>query len=225
MGYICPPQTGNYTFWISGDDATRLILSTDASPANAQLIAYNSKWTNLREYNKFPTQKSAPIYLEAGKKYYIEAQHAEFGGRDYVTVAWQLPDGTFEGPIPGSRLSPYVSDGKGDVALATSTQALIMQMQEMNAVESAAAPKALAVYPNPFSDKTTLDYMATKAGELQLEVFTTTGKLVRTLHKGQVKPGRLQQYVLEGSGLAPGIYVCRVTLNNKTEHKRIILYK
>ncbi|WP_218029177.1 PA14 domain-containing protein, partial [Segetibacter aerophilus] len=27
-GYICPPQTGYYTFWIAGDDATELWLST-----------------------------------------------------------------------------------------------------------------------------------------------------------------------------------------------------
>jgi len=224
LGYICPPQTGNYTFWIAGDDATRLTLSPNANPANAQLIAYSTSRTNFREYNKYASQKSALIYLEAGKKYYIEAQHAEFWGGDYVTIAWQLPDGTFEGPIPGSRLSPYVSDGD-DTALAASTQALKMQMQEMNITESTLAPKSLAVYPNPFSDKTTIDYVAAEQGNLQLEVFTTTGKLVQTLYKGQAEAGKLQQYVFNGNGLAPGVYVCRVTLNNKTEHTRIMLVR
>ena len=224
LGYICPPQTGNYTFWISGDQATRLTLSTDANPANAQLIAYSFNPTNFHEYNKYATQKSALIYLEAGKKYYIEAQHAEFWGGDYVTVSWQLPDGTFEGSIPGNRLSPYVSDGE-DAALAASTQALRMQMQEMNAIESATSPKGLVVHPNPFSDKTTIDYVAAEEGEVKLEVYTTTGELVRTLYKGQAKMGSLQQYVWDGSGLAAGVYVCRVTLNNKIEHKRIMLMK
>ncbi|PIQ20048.1 MAG: hypothetical protein COW65_17250, partial [Cytophagales bacterium CG18_big_fil_WC_8_21_14_2_50_42_9] len=130
----------------------------------------------------------------------------------------------FEGSIPGSRLSPYVSDGE-DAALAASTQALRMQMQEMNAVESATTPKGLVVHPNPFSDKTTIDYVAAEEGEVRLEVYTTTGELVRTLYKGQVKMGSLQQYVWDGSGLAAGVYVCRVTLNNKTEHKRIMLMK
>jgi len=224
LGYICPPQTGNYTFWISGDDATRLTLSTDANPANAQLIAYSFNPTNFREYNKYPSQKSVPIYLEAGKKYYIEAQHAEFWGGDHVTVAWQLPDGTFEGPIPGSRLSPYVSDEEGDAALAASTQALKMQMREMNQSENTPAPKGLAVYPNPFSDKTTIDYVAAEEGEVKLELLNTTGELVRTLYQGQAKAG-LQQYELDGRGLAAGVYVCRVTLNNKTEHKRILLMR
>jgi len=224
LGYICPPQTGNYTFWISGDDATRLTLSPDANPANAQLIAYSTSRTNFREYNKYASQKSAPVYLEAGKKYYIEAQHAEFWAGDHVTVAWQLPDGKFEGPIPGSRLSPYVSNGQ-DAALAASTQSLRMQMQEMNTTENTAAPKGLKVYPNPFSAKTTISYIAAEAGELQVEVFNTTGELVRTLYRGKAAVGSLQHYVLEGSGLAAGVYVCRVTLNNKTEHKRIVLMK
>jgi len=223
MGYICPPQTGNYTFWISGDDATRLILSTDADPANAQLIAYSFNHTNFREYDKYPTQKSAPVYLEAGKKYYIEAQHADFGGRDHVTVAWQLPDETFEGPIAGARLSPYVSNDQ-DAALAASNQALRMQMHDMNAVEGAAA-EGLVVHPNPFSSKTTINFVSQEEGEMQLEVFTTTGKLVRTLYRGQAKNGDLQQYVLDGNGLAAGVYVCRVTLNGKTQYKRILLLK
>jgi len=224
LGYICPPQTGNYTFWISGDDATRLTLSTDANPANAQLIAYSTSRTNFREYKKYASQKSAPIYLEAGKKYYIEAQHAEFWAGDHVTVAWQLPNGTFEGPIPGSRLSPYVSDGQ-DAALAASTQALKMQVREMNTAESTATPKGLTVYPNPFSDKTKIEFVTQEEGELQLEVFDTKGELVQTLYKGKAKAGILQQYELDGRGLAAGVYVCRVTYQGKTEHKRIMLLK
>ena len=146
-------------------------------------------------------------------------------GWDHVSVAWQLPNGTFEGSIPGSRLSPYVSDGQGDAVLAASTKALRMQMQELNTAENAATPKGLRVYPNPFSDKTTIDYVAAEAGELRLEVFNTTGDLVRTLYQGQAKAGVLQQYELDGRGLAAGVYVCRVTQNNKTEHKRIMLVR
>jgi hypothetical protein len=38
-GYIYPPQTGDYTFWIAGDDLSELWLSTDDTPANAKMIA------------------------------------------------------------------------------------------------------------------------------------------------------------------------------------------
>jgi hypothetical protein len=39
-GYVYPPASGNYTFWIASDDASELWLSTDESPAHATKIAY-----------------------------------------------------------------------------------------------------------------------------------------------------------------------------------------
>ena len=120
-GYICPPQTGNYTFWIAADDASELWLSTDDNPNNKTKIAYTSSYTGFREWYWFPSQKSVSISLQAGSKYYIEALHKEGNGGDHLSVAWQLPNGTFEGPILGTRLSPYLPssvitcDGTGSI--------------------------------------------------------------------------------------------------------------
>ena len=107
-GYICPPLTGNYIFWISSDDNSELWLSTDDNPANKIKIASVTGWTSSREWTKYPTQQSAPISLIAGQKYYIEALHKEGSQGDNCAVGWQLPDNSLERPIPGSRLSAYV---------------------------------------------------------------------------------------------------------------------
>ncbi len=111
-GYIYPPQTGNYTFWIASDDASQLWLSTDDNPANKVQIAYVTGWTNSRAWTTYASQQSALIPLVAGHKYYIETLHKEGGGGDNIAVRWQLPDGTWENgdstlPIPGNRLSPF----------------------------------------------------------------------------------------------------------------------
>jgi uncharacterized repeat protein (TIGR01451 family) len=106
-GYICPPETGNYTFWISSDDNGELWLSTDSDPSNRLLIANVPQWTNPREWDKFPEQKSIQLPLNAGQVYYVEALMKEQGGGDNLAVGWQLPDGTLERPIPGFRLSPF----------------------------------------------------------------------------------------------------------------------
>ena len=104
-GYVCPPFTGNYKFWISSDDNGALYLSTDNNEANKNLIASVPGWTNSREWNKFPEQQSVDIYLVAGNKYYIEALMKEQGGGDNLAVGWQLPNGTLERPIGGGALS------------------------------------------------------------------------------------------------------------------------
>jgi hypothetical protein len=108
-GYIFPPDTGNYTFWIASDDASQLLLSTNDNPSNAVKIAEVIGWTPARQWFRNASQKSVEIPLVAGQKYYIEAIHIEGGGGDNLSVAWEMPGAVFEGPIPGLRLSPFVS--------------------------------------------------------------------------------------------------------------------
>jgi len=106
-GYIHPPATGEYTFWINSDDQSWLFLSDDDNPASKKEIAKVGNFTALDAWEQSGEQKSKPIQLQAGRRYYIETLHAEGGGNDHVAVGWRLPDGTMERPIPGSRLSPF----------------------------------------------------------------------------------------------------------------------
>jgi hypothetical protein len=106
-GFVVPPQTGNYTFWIASRDGSELYLSTDENPATKTRIAGVENFTGPREWTNEVNQQSAPIPLVAGKRYYIEAVHVATGGADNLAVGWQLPDQTLERPIPGSRLSPW----------------------------------------------------------------------------------------------------------------------
>jgi len=104
-GYLHPPATGDYIFWICSDDQAVLFISDSEDPAKKREIARCNEWTNPQEWEKFPTQKSQPVKLEAGKRYYVEALHKEGTGGDNLAVGWKLPDGAMERPIPGSRLS------------------------------------------------------------------------------------------------------------------------
>lgn len=106
-GYIHPPISGNYIFWIASNNTSELWLSTTSLPQNKVKIASVPDWTNYRQWTKYPSQRSVSKYLVAGQKYYIEALHKESSLGDHVSVGWQLPNGTLERPIPGSRLSPY----------------------------------------------------------------------------------------------------------------------
>jgi hypothetical protein len=90
-GWLVPPQTGDYTFWIASDDSGQLLLSTDIDPANATPVASVSGWTISQEWTKYPSQKSATIPLQAGQKYYLEALQKEGGGGDNLAVSWQGP--------------------------------------------------------------------------------------------------------------------------------------
>lgn len=106
-GFVIPPRSGPYTFWISSDDNSNLYLGTSEDPATKTLIASVPAWTGSREWDVYASQRSAPIQLEAGRSYYIEALMKEGTGGDNLAVRWQLPDGTIEEPIPEIRLVPF----------------------------------------------------------------------------------------------------------------------
>jgi len=109
-GYITAPNTGSFVFWVASDDNSELWLSTNDAPANISRIAYVSDWTTSREWNKYSTQKSVPINLKAGQKYYVEALQKEGYGGDNLAVGWAKPGQSTATPsevIPGSVLSPW----------------------------------------------------------------------------------------------------------------------
>lgn len=109
-GYITPPTTGSYTFWIASDDNSELWLSLDENPGNKKKIASitGSIWTNHNVWNAYPSQQSCPINLTGGKRYYVEVLHKEGTGGDNLSVGWQGPGitGDAERPIPLSRFTP-----------------------------------------------------------------------------------------------------------------------
>jgi autotransporter-associated beta strand protein len=86
-GWIKPPVSGTYKFFLSSDDASELWLSTDDTAANKVRIINHPSASGYRSYDL----SSAVISLVAGQKYYIEILHKEFTGGDHVSVAWQMP--------------------------------------------------------------------------------------------------------------------------------------
>ncbi|MFN8442821.1 MAG: M60 family metallopeptidase [Caldilineaceae bacterium] len=116
-GYLHPPVTGNYEFWLAGDDAAQLRLSSDEDPIHAQALLTLTQHTGYRDFDATVAsiQRSQPVVLEAGRQYYVEVIHKEEGGGDHVSVAWTIPAGPStpreaRKVIDGRYLSPYTGD-------------------------------------------------------------------------------------------------------------------
>jgi PKD repeat protein/glucose/arabinose dehydrogenase len=106
-GYILAPTTGNYTFTAVSDDASVVYLSLNADPRYKREICSVPGFTNVAEFNKYPSQVSAPIALQAGKYYYVEMLHKEGSGGDHVALFWQTPTNSTRAVIPGSALARW----------------------------------------------------------------------------------------------------------------------
>ncbi len=108
-GYVHPPATGDYAFFIAADEQAALYLSPDANPTNKTLLANVPAATAARTYTTYTNQRSAYVRLEAGRAYYVEALLKESTGNDHLAVTWRLrgmsAPAAGDAPIPGAFLS------------------------------------------------------------------------------------------------------------------------
>ncbi|WP_460920738.1 PKD domain-containing protein, partial [Pontibacter brevis] len=201
--YVHAPATGSYTFWIASDDHSELWLSTDESPANKRRIAYLESHTNSREWTRYPSQKSAAVSLQAGRKYYIEALHKEGAGADHLAVGWQLPDGTQELPIPGNRLSAYMA--------ATATA------QAAPGSEPIPSGPLLDYYPNPFTQQITLQLSGSKGERCSMKLYDVSGREV-----WQAQDISANQKLTLGNELESGVYILLVNTERETKQYKLV---
>ena len=200
-GYITPPMSGYYKFFISADDQAGLWLSTSDSAANKQLIAYTVSPTGFRQWNKYATQQSQPIWLNACKQYYVETLHKQATGSDHLSVGWQLPNGILERPIPGSRLS-----GLEDSTTKITTASLSSRNGFENGMRSVINTELSAiVMPNPSKTDFDLRLQGNASLSIQLTVTDVLGRTVET--RIDVQPNSSLQL---GEHWAKGIYLVRL---------------
>lgn len=211
-GYICPPATGNYIFYIASNDHSELWLSSDDDPANRNLVAFIRGATGIRQWNKYSSQQSAGIPLEKGKRYYIEALHKQGVGTDNIAVAWKLPDGTLEAPVPGSRLSPF-QDAE---PMSTKSNTLAREAYEQ-----------INIYPNPVQSGAAALTLSGYEGlretvETNVEIISMTGEVIFRDHI--LCGGDCSQYLMNiDKQLTPGIYLVNLKANETQVSRRLLV--
>ena len=112
-----PDRTGTYYFGITLFYRGALYMSTNASPAGKRMIC--GEQANILSIQRFcddAMQRSGPIYLEAGKEYYMEVVRATWSNPGNMIVGWTYysdPNGT--GPTMNWHLTRPTSYNGGPV--------------------------------------------------------------------------------------------------------------
>lgn len=154
LGYVVPPVSGDYTFYIASDDNGELLLSPDENPANAIQIAYEPNYDTARNWQGRPELQSTPQSLLAGRRYYFQAAMKEGGGDDNLAVTWVKPGETIQAgqaPIRNQYLLPYGSVTGGDPQIArqpTGSTVNVGAMVTLSALVTGSPPFAYGWYRN-----------------------------------------------------------------------------
>jgi len=78
--------------------------------------------------------------------------------------------------------------------------------------------------PSPGRQMTTLRFSVPRRAAVAIRLYDVTGRELMTLAEGEVDPG-VHTLVLDGSGLAGGIYFCRMTAERFVATRRLVWVK
>jgi len=79
-------------------------------------------------------------------------------------------------------------------------------------------------FPNPFNASTTLSYSLPKNERVSVILYDITGRKVATLAQGIQSVGE-HRISLDGSGLASGVYLVRLSTTSESTTRRVVLVK
>lgn len=100
-GTFTAPTGGKYSFLIASDDDGVLLVGPDGTPQSAKPAGTVKNYVNANSWDSQPTQRSAPILLEAGQRVWLDARARQQGGGDHLALGVVHPDGHIEAPIGG----------------------------------------------------------------------------------------------------------------------------
>lgn len=196
-GYIIPTVSGNYTFHVTGDDEVQFFLSPTENPDEKTLAASVIGWTYENELDKYSTQKSKTIKLEAGKRYYTELLHKEGGYLDHFAVYWTLPNTTKPIIIEGANLAPWDN--------CTSPRQLVEDILPFT------------VYPNPTRDYLSVNLEAFKGREVRITVYNQFSGIVQN---ESIDRATEEPFVLDLQTIPSGLYFIQINSEGRSSVTR-----
>ena len=187
------------------------------------------------------TEAAYPLVIDA----YIADEGASGEGEVYIgTVSYETPGGIGFLEIPAddvdwalddvivltatdadgntSEFSPAsteLSNPDGGPSIAANDSAL-RKPSSVASIVTLSSP-----YPNPFNPQATFTVSVSKAQSIHITIHDMLGRLVTELHHGVLPAQVATPFTVDGSRLASGTYLLRVTGNDFVETRRLLLMK
>ena len=95
-----------------------------------------------------------------------------------------------------------------------------MEVTSVTGITENDLTSSVNVFPNPFSDNTTLSFSAAEAGQATVVVYNLIGEKVIEMNLGNIAAGT-QSLQLNFSSLEAGIYLVNLTAGNETSTLRV----
>ena len=128
------------------------------------------------------------------------------------------------------RLVVWLQDVTGQKRVQQAAAVFVAGLDLTDAPAAPAPAMALgANYPNPFNPNTTIPVSVERSSAARLDIVAPDGRLVRTLHEGELAAGR-QEFRWDGTdtggqAVASGVYLARLVCADGAQSRRLVLMK
>ena len=214
-----------------------------ATSTNTAILAYATRFasgeTGVVLVNKSKTAQTVkidPKNIGVGSQYY---NYSLTGGTDngdfslYVSVNGVTPTGTQWGPratletIPANAYS--IEEAIKLNVPARSVQFIMIEAGNNLLIPTSVTGElknemGLINFPNPFSEKTTIQFQTTSVEKVSLIVFDQTGRKIATLVNENL-PSGTHKFDFDGSSLPGGVYFYQLQVGSYTSMQKMSLVK
>jgi hypothetical protein len=213
---------------VIGDPKTSITFSTSlpvqlagfAATVLQPLRAIRFEWRTISETNNYGfilqrAELSASSFVDVPNSF-VAGNGTTVEPRSYAWTYHSAPAGTFR-----YRLKQVDLDGTEHFS-----DPIVVTNDVVAGIGSNASLK-FALYqnfPNPFNPTTTIRFVIPTAGKVLLKVYDVTGRDIATLVDADL-PAGTHQREFDGSALASGMYIYKLTAGEKTEQRKLLMMK
>ncbi|WP_159439873.1 InlB B-repeat-containing protein [Pontibacter lucknowensis] len=197
---------------VSSLSSTKLNVRANTSPGAVGSVKLELSGTQSRTY----TDNAAPYAL-----------FGDDGRGNYYFGNWNPPaNGTYT-----LRATPYSQANGGGTAGIPLTITFHIVSESFAGSNSARLEQAelqteeFKVYPNPFTNKATLDFSIQEAGDYTVTLYDVKGMVVTKLHEGNASSSKLNKLEVDGANLPKGLYFIKLQTQSKTKTLKLMLDK
>lgn len=128
---------------------------------------------------------------------------------------------TYSLPLSIGSSTTVKARAKSSTEWSAITQA-VFTLVEPNGIETPLSEMLACInYPNPFNQSTRIQLNIPYEGDLQLNIFSVDGRLVKQLYKGRIYSGE-QNFDWQAENATPGVYICKIIFNNNSTYLKLI---
>lgn len=240
------PNTGSYLWTLPETESTAALIyisdAADNSPSDISdgVFTIAAETLTLLSPNGGETWESGHFYdIEWSGSETISQVKLEYSldnGRTWNTIADSLPNNDgyswLTPAINSDSVLVRISDTSDGSPFDVSDEVFSITIVDGVVETDSGIPEHFELsqnYPNPFNIETKLIFAVPKASHVRLSVYNTKGELVRTIHAGELGPGRYTA-VWDGRNdagqiVASGAYVYRVQIGHWQAARKMSLIK